>query len=182
MDEHIFGSHDKSQKNKTHDNFDGKIPSLLTAEEHLLQSISNREPLPGILDEICSALDCQIGNVFSLIALPGDDANDLAAMASKAELCGLYAFCSEGIVAENGELLGSLEMYCSVRRSPSSSEIQLIERARCLAAIAIKLDREAESEGHGRARGDRTARGRLLEWPASMNWSSSALSPSSARK
>ena len=41
-------------------------------------------------------------------------------IASSAELFGLYKFCSEDVVDGNGELLGSLEMYCSVPRSPFS--------------------------------------------------------------
>jgi hypothetical protein len=72
----------------------------------------------------CNALDCQIGNVVSFISLPGNDAKELAAIALKAEVFGLYTFCSEGVVAENDELLGSLEMYCSVPRSPSAAEYQ----------------------------------------------------------
>jgi len=169
MNEYDFDSRDRSQKHKVHRNFDDKIHYLLRAEEQLLQSISTRAPLPGVLNGICSALDCQIGNVVSLISLPGDDASDLAAIAMNAALFGLYTFCSEGLVAENDELLGSLEMYCSVPRSPSASEFQLIERAKCLAAIAIKLDNEADHQGNCGMRGNRPVRGRVLEWPVSMN-------------
>ena len=38
-----------------------------------------------------------------------------------------------------------LMMYASTPRSPSAAEWQLIERARCLAAIAIKLHNEANA-------------------------------------
>jgi hypothetical protein len=86
-----------------------------------------------------------------------------------AALFGLYTFCSGGFVAENDELRGSLEMYCSVPRSPSASEVQLIERAKCLAAIAINLDNEADHQGNSGMRGNRPVRGRVLEWPVSMN-------------
>ena len=120
-----------------------KIQYLLSAEEQLLQSISSGERLSGVLNGICSALDRQIGNVVSLISLPGDDASELAAIAMNAALFGLHTFCSAGLVAENDEVLGSLEMYCSVPRSPSAREFQLIERGKCLAAIAIKLHNEA---------------------------------------
>jgi hypothetical protein len=160
---------DRSQQGKVHRNFDDKIQYLLGAEERLLQSISTRASLPGVLNGICSALDCQIGNVVSLISLPGDDASDLAEIAMNAALFGLYTFCSEGVVAENDELLGSLEMYCSVPRSPSASESQWIERAKCLAAIAIKLDKEADHQGNCSMRGNQPVRGRVLEWPVSMN-------------
>src|SRR5712692_9316621 len=158
---------DRSQKRTAHCNFDDKIQYLLSAEEQLLQSISTRAPLPRVLNGICSALDCQIGNVVSLISLPGDEASDLAAIAMNAALFGLYTFCSEGVVAENNELLGSLEIYCIVPRSPSASEFQLIERAKCLAAIAINLDNEAGHQGNWGMRGNRPVRGRVLEWPVS---------------
>jgi hypothetical protein len=169
MNEYEFGSRDRPQERKAHRSFDGKIQYLLCAEEQLLQSISARAPLPEILNGICSALDCQIGNVVSLISLPGDDASELAAISMNAELFGLYTFCSEGVVAEKGELLGSLEMYCSVSRGPSASEFQLIERAKCLAAIAIKLAKEADHRSKCGMRGNWPARGRVLEWPVSIN-------------
>jgi hypothetical protein len=169
MDKYNSGSRDRPQEQKAHSNLDNKSQYLLSAEEQLLQSISTGAPLPEVLNGICSALDCQIGNVVSLISLPGDDASDLAEIAMNAALFGLYTFCSEGVVAENNELLGSLEMYCSVPRSPSTSEFQLIERAKCLAAIAIKLDQEADHQGNCGMRGNRPVRGRVLEWPVSMN-------------
>jgi hypothetical protein len=169
MDEYDFDSRDRSQKRKVHRNCDDKIQYLMSAEEQLLQSISNRAPLPGVLNEICSALDCQIGSVVSLISLPGDDACELTAMAMNAVLFGLYTFCSEGVVAENGELLGSLEMYSSVPRSPSASESQLIERARCLAAIAIQRHNEARHHERGLIDTGRPVRGHVLEWPVSVN-------------
>ena len=146
-----------------------KIQYLLSAEEKVLQSISTGAPLPGVLNGICSALDFQIGNVVSLISLPEDDPSELAAIAMDAAFFGLYTFCSEGVVAENNEQLGSLEMYCSSPRSPSPRESQWIERAKCLAAIAIKLDQEAAHQGHGSLRENRPARGRVHEWPVSMN-------------
>jgi len=169
MDNPDFGSRDTTQKRKAHRSFDGKIQYLLSAEEQLLQSISSRAPLPEILNGICDALDCQIGNVVSLISLTGNDESDPTPIAVHAAFFGLYDFCSERVMADNDELLGSLEMYCSVPRSPSASEFQLIERAKCLAALAIKLDNEADRQGNCGLRGDRPVRGRVLEWPVSVN-------------
>jgi hypothetical protein len=160
---------DRSQKRVPQCHSDDKIQYLLSAEEHLLQSISTGAPLPVVLNGICSALDCQIADVVSLISLPEDDAGELAEIAMNAAFFGLYTFCSEGVVGENGEPLGSLEMYCSVRRSPSAGESQLIERAKSLAAIAIKLDKEAGPRGKSGLRGSRPVRGPVLEWPVSMN-------------
>jgi hypothetical protein len=169
MNKYNLGSRGRPQQRKAHRNDGERIKYLLSAEEQLLRSISARAPLPEVLNGICSALDCQIGNVVSLISLPSDDVGDLATITVNAALFGLHTFCSEGVVAENEELLGSLEMYCTAARSPSASEFQLIERAKCLAAIAIKLDKEA---GHQSDRGlceDGPARERVLEWPHSLN-------------
>jgi hypothetical protein len=169
MNEYDFGSDAPPQKHNTHRSLDGKIQYLLRAEEQLLQSISSHASLPKVLNEICSALDFQIGNVVSLITLPGDDPSDLAAIAMNAAHFGLHTFCSEGVAAENDELLGFLEMYCSVPRNPTAEEVQLIERAKCLAAIAIKRYNEAIHQDSGGGRGNQGARKRLIEWPGSGN-------------
>jgi hypothetical protein len=145
-----------------------KIPHLLSAEEWVLQSISAGASLPVVLNGICSALDCQIGNVVSFISLPADDPSELVEIAMNAALFGLYSFCSEAVVTEKNESIGSLEMYCSSPRNPSASESQWIERARCLAAIAIKLDHEATPQVHCGPSGNRPVRGRVLDWPALM--------------
>jgi hypothetical protein len=169
MADNHFRSRDKSQEHKAHRNSDDKIQYFLRAEEQLLQSISTGASLPGVLNEICSALDCQIGNVVSLITLPGDDPSELAAIAMNAARFGLHTFCSESVAAENDELLGFLEMYCSLPREPTAEEVQLIERAKCLAAIAITLDNEADHQGNCGMRGNRPVRGRVLEWPVTVN-------------
>jgi hypothetical protein len=155
---------DNSQKRKVHHNLDNKFRYLLRAE---------RQPLEvrGILDGVCNALDCQIGNVISFISLQGNDANELSAIAMTAELFGLYIFYSEDLVAENAVTLGSLEMYCCAPRTPSAGEIQMIERAACLAAIAIQFDTEAGKYEIGE---NRPVRGRVIEWPVSMNYLSIA--------
>jgi hypothetical protein len=169
VDEHDFGIREPARKRAEPVVVEDKIQYLLGAEEQLLQAISSHAPLPEILNGICSALDCQIGNVVSLIVLPGDDASDLVAIATNAAQFGLHTFYSESIVAENGELLGALEMYGSVPRSPTAGECPLIERARCLAALAIKLDREAGQQDSLGDAGDRPLRGNVLEMPSSMN-------------
>jgi hypothetical protein len=169
MNEHDFGGRGRSQKRKDDGGSDDKLQYVLRIEERLLQSISNRVPLPRILNEICCALDCQIGNVVSLISLPGDDAGELAAIAMNATLFGLHTFCSEGIVSENKELLGFLEMYSGVPRCPHTGEIQFIERAKCLAALAIERHNEAGREGRFDGNRNPPVRGRLLEWPGSLN-------------
>src|SRR5437016_13896338 len=134
----IIPAHARSQILRLRRSSDDKIQYLMRDEEQLLQSIPARTPLLEVLDRICSAIDSQIGNMVSLISLPGDDVTDHAEIARIAALFGLHAFCSSRVVAENDELLGTLEMYSCVPRSPSAREFRLSERATCLAAIAIR--------------------------------------------
>jgi hypothetical protein len=119
---------------------EARICPSLKAEPQILHSISAHMPLTEILDQICTALDRQIGDVASLFSLPGDDALERAAIGVMAEYYHLAAFYSEDIVGNNVELLGSLEMYCGVARRPSAGELQLIKRAARLAALAISGD------------------------------------------
>jgi hypothetical protein len=95
MNEYDSGTRNRSQERKTHRDYDDEIQYLLSAEEQLLQSISARSPLPQVLNGICSALDCQIGGIISLISLATDDACDAAAIGTKAALFGLFIFHSE---------------------------------------------------------------------------------------
>lgn len=148
---------------------EGRIQYLLNAEEKILQSISARAPVPTILNEICTALDCQMGNMVSLISLPEDETASVSEIARNAELFGLHIFLSVGIFAESGKELGSLEMYCCTPRNPSRGEIQLIQRAACLAAIAIERDAEAVRHGSGSIPIKGPSRGNVLGWPVSMN-------------
>jgi len=169
MNEDRYSTLKGTEERIAHRNSDDQYQYLLNTEERILQSISARAPLPELLNAICSALDCQIGSVVSNISLPEDDANELAAVAGDAAFFGLFAFFSAGIVAESGELLGSLEMYCCFLRGPSANELQLIERATCLAGIAIQRDNDS---GKPRTRGvseDRLLREAILDPPASLN-------------
>jgi len=169
MNEHDFGSGAAPQKRNAHHSLDGKTQYLLRTEEQLLQSISSRASLPKVLNEICSALDFQIDNVVSLITLPSDDPSERASIAMNAARFGFHTFCSEGVTAENEKRLGFLEMYCSVPRSPTAEEVQLIERAKCLAAIAIKRHNEASHQDNDGGRRNQGVQKRVLDWPASRN-------------
>jgi hypothetical protein len=160
---------ERPQERQPHPNSGEGIQFLLSGEERILQSISASAPLPEVLNGICSALDSHIGNVVSLICLREDDAADLTAMARNPKNFGLYTFCSAGVFAENDELLGSLEMYCCVPRSPSLEEIHLIERAACLAAIAIIRYMERGDDGKCGIDGHQPPQGYVPNWPDSMN-------------
>ena len=146
-----------------------RIQYLLKTEEQILQSISARAPISKILNQICDALDGQIGNTVSLISVPGNNVMSAAEVSSSAALFGLHIFVSVVIGAESVEELGSLEMYCCVLRNPSPREFQLIERAVCLAAVAIKRFLETGDGSDCRMHGVRPARGPVLETPTSMN-------------
>jgi hypothetical protein len=148
---------------------EGRVQYLLEREERILRSIAVRAPVPQILNEICTALDCQIGNMVSLISLPEDDVASTAEIARHAALFGLHIFSSTGILGGCGEELGSLEMYCCTARNPSSPELQLIERAVCLAAIAMECETRAGCQGGRRSPDTVRARGSALRWPVSMN-------------
>jgi len=120
-----------------------EIQYLLKAEEQLLHGISGRMPLAEILCKICEALNSEIGNVISLACLRDEDPTGQATIVKSAGIFGLYKFCSASIVGGNEEELGSLEMYCCVPRRPFLNEIRLIERATCLAAVAIQRHKES---------------------------------------
>jgi len=169
MKDNDFGLRGESQNQQVQRNFDDKIQYLLSAEEQLLQAISVRAPLPELLDSICSALDCQIGNVVSLISLPGHYTSNLEEIGSHAALFGLHIFNTSGVIAENGEELGCLETYSCSPNMPSSRDFQLIERASCLAAIAIQTQKGPEIQGNCSASEKRPVRGHVLQWPVSMN-------------
>jgi len=169
MSEYDSGSGATPQKGNPRRSADDRIRYSFRREEQLLQSISSHAPLAKVLNEICSALDFQIANVVSLVTLPDGDPSGLAAIAMNAARFGLHTFCCEGVTTQNDELLGFLEMYSSVQRDPTAEEVQLIERAKCLAAIAIKRHNEASHEGSGGVRRDEGAQKRVPEWSASRN-------------
>lgn len=143
MNEYGFGSYGGALKRKLHRNCDDKIEYFLSREEQILRCIAGRAPVHTILNEICCALDCQIGNIVSmvsLISLSENGETEEAEIAWNAARCGLHAFFSAGIFADGGEAIATLEMYCCTAREPSASELRIIERAACLAGVAIECE------------------------------------------
>jgi len=169
MDDSEFRSLAKWQISVPPHYSENRIQYSLKTEEQILQSISARASVSRILNDICNALDCQIANMVSLISMPDENASSAAEVSRSAALFGLHIFFSAVIRAESGELLGSLEMYGSVPRNPSPREFQLVERAVCLAAAAIKRHRETGDGGNCRIHGVRPARVYVSETPTSMN-------------
>lgn len=118
----------------------------LAGEDHLLELISTGAPLPQVFDNLCTSLDGQVGNVASLVFLPDDDEHYLHTVAQSAAHFGFYVFRSTGIFSRSGNLLGTLETYCCLPRTPTPRETRLIERATHIAALAIQRhDREEDS-------------------------------------
>lgn len=121
--------------------------TLLVGDGHLLKLISTGAPLPYVLDEICSALDVQVGNVVSLVLFLDDDEHFMHTIAQNAAQFGLSVFCSTAILSRSDELLGTFEMYCCFPRGPTPSESKLIERATHLAALAIQRHNHEQDSG-----------------------------------
>ena len=140
---------------------------LLNAEEKILQAISARAPVPETLNEICSALDCQIGNTVSLISTSTGRDTSAAGTARTAARLGMYVFSSTKIIDGLAGELGSLEPYSCDSRAPSTSEFQLIERALLLAALAITREKKAVDRATSRISENRPVQRRVLEWPVS---------------
>src|SRR5260370_2497584 len=113
-----FSSSDRSQEEGLQRNSGRDIQYLLRGEEQLLQAISARAPLAEVLHKICDALDSEIGNMMSVIALLNDDAAGLEAIAKSASLFGLHKFCSANVVGGTDESLGPLPTYIRPPRPP----------------------------------------------------------------
>ena len=116
----------------------GKKETLLRGEKSILELISMGAPLPGVLNKLCAAIDLQIGNVVSVIMSADDQEHELEAITGRALQFGLHVFWSASIPLRNEDVLGSLQMYCCISRSPAPFELQLIERVTHLAALAIQ--------------------------------------------
>lgn len=135
-----------------------KKETLLRGEATILELISQGAPLPGVLNNLCAAIDLQIGNVVSVILPPGD--HELDTNAKNALQFGLHVFWSASVPLRNEDVLGTFQMYCCVPRSPTPFELQLIERVTHLAALAIRRhndEQDFESLARiGRIRRDET--------------------------
>ncbi|MGA2097682.1 MAG: hypothetical protein ABSH39_15385, partial [Candidatus Acidiferrum sp.] len=102
MGEHRFRQSERRLAMMLPHDSEGRIHYMLEAEDKILRSISARVPLPKILNEICTALDCQIGNMVSLISLTEGDMANTAETARHAALFGLHIFFSAGIFSAGG--------------------------------------------------------------------------------
>ena len=124
----------------------GEKQRALRQESIIHELISMGEPLPVVLNNLCTAVDLQIGNVVSVISLAlnlkvdqtDSRMHNLQTVADSARQFGLHVFWSGSIALPGGDLLGSLEVYCRVSRAPTALELQLFDRVMHLAALAIQ--------------------------------------------
>ena len=120
----------------------------LLGERNILDLISMGAPLPEVLNNLCTAIDLQIGNIVSVMLLPNDTERDFKTIAKGALQFGLHLYWSADIPLRDGDVLGSFEMYCCIPRTPKAFELKLIQRATHLAALAIR--RYDGDEDHSR--------------------------------
>jgi hypothetical protein len=119
----------------------------LQGERNILDLISMEAPLPEILNNVCTAIDLQLGNIVSVVLLPDDTERDFKTIARGALQFGLCLYWSADIPFRDQYVLGSFEMYSCVPRTPTPFELKLIQRATHLAALAIRRSRGDEDRG-----------------------------------
>jgi GAF domain-containing protein len=122
----------------------GNKETFLRGEKDILEMISMGVPLSSVLNRLCAGIDLQIGNVVSVILSADDREHDLLTITHNALQFGLHVFWSASIPLPNEDVLGSLEMYCCIPRTPTPFEIRLIERVSHLAAVAIQRRNDEE--------------------------------------
>src|SRR5438045_8687241 len=77
---------------------ENRIQYSLKTEEHILESISARAPISKILNDICNALDCEIGNTVSLISMPEENSSSAFEDLPNSSFFGPYLFFSDIIL------------------------------------------------------------------------------------
>jgi len=116
----------------------GKKQTDLLGEKSILNLISTGAPLAEILNNLCTAIDLQLGNIVSVMLLPDDAERDFKTIAHGALQFGLHLYWSADIGLGDEDVLGSFEMYCCVPRTPTPFELRQIQRATHMAALAIR--------------------------------------------
>jgi hypothetical protein len=126
-------------------------------ERRILELIYQGAPLRGVLNEVCTAMDFQIGHVVSLILLTETEGDHHHSIAQCAMRFGQNVHSSTPILSRDKCLLGTLQIYCCDPRRPTPHENQMIERVIRLAAVALQ-----HHEDTGRfARSSRHLRGEI---------------------
>ena len=113
-------------------------------EGRLLELISTGAPLAQVLNELCTTVDLQVGNVVSVVLFPNDEEHAVHTIERSALDFGLVVFCCAAIVSPHEELLGTFEAYSCLPRGPTPRECMLIEQTVHLAAFAIQREHNQE--------------------------------------
>ncbi|MGD0426350.1 MAG: hypothetical protein ABSC10_06500 [Candidatus Acidiferrales bacterium] len=142
--------------------------SPLVGERQILELIALGAPLPGILNKLCTILDVRIGNVVSIVSLPGAGENYNCSMTRSAQQVGLEVFSSSAIVGSDRSILGTLEVYGCDPRRPTMLETQLINRVAYLASLALQRP-EPEGDFARPCVKARSKLGGLVEKPPLIN-------------
>jgi hypothetical protein len=138
-------------------------------ERHILELISLGAPLPGILNQLCTAIDVRIGNVVSLVLLADVEEKYLGSISQSAVQVGLNVFSSTPILSRDKTLLGKFEIYGCDPRRPTPQEAQLIERITHLAAIALQRHVDEDEDFARSSRRSKTGIGGASEGPRFIN-------------
>jgi hypothetical protein len=111
-------------------------------------------PLADTLNKLCIMIETEIGEVVSVVSLPGAGEGCLCPDCQSAMQTGLDVFSSTDILSRDEMLLGTLEIYGCDSRRPTPDEKRMIERVTRLAAIALQrhediqaVDRFSENPG-----------------------------------
>jgi hypothetical protein len=142
-----------------------KKPTDLLGERSILELISTEAPLAEILNNLCTAIDLQLGNIVSVMLLPDDTERDFKTIAHGALQFGLHLYWSADIALGDEDVLGSFEMYCCVPRTPTAFELRLIQRATHMAALAIRRYHGDEDLSGARSAWKRALERRSIETP-----------------
>ena len=141
----------------------------LVGERQIVELISLGAPLPGILNQLCDAIDSQIGNIVSLVLLPNGQEYDLFSITQAATQFGLNVFSSSSILSGDNSLLGTFQIYCCDQRLPNPHEVQLIARVIRIAAIAFQRHEGAGESPKNYRRVRSETRGSATEKPPFIN-------------
>ncbi len=128
------------------------LETLLSAEKRTLELISGGAGLTETLQDLCDSVDAQ-GSCGTAAfrkepVMNSDISNDPSWSGNPAESYrevalrhGLRATWSQPLISKDNKVVGTFAMYYTEARSPSASDLQLIEGAARVALIAIQCDR-----------------------------------------
>jgi hypothetical protein len=118
--------------------FHRQLFSEMLGEDTISDLISVGSLLPKVLNELCTSLDFQIGDIVSAILPAGHAEDDFGTLKKSAQQFGLHVFWSARICSAGGNHLGTLQMFSCDMREPTVDELHLIRQVMVLAALALQ--------------------------------------------